>query len=179
MAVPCLQTREPGGTKLADRIRQLLVETQAEALEPTAELLLYNAARCQHLARVIRPALAAGQVVVCDRFADATVAYQGHGRGLSLEMIAQLNRWSCGDLQPDLTLLLDCEPQQGLARSIARLEQQDSKEGRFEKEALDFHRRVRSGYLKIAKQEPNRVVVIDANKSVGEVFAAIQQVLSR
>lgn len=172
-----LATREPGGTYVADQIRTLLVESHGENLEPLSELLLYNAARIQHLKRVVRPALAAGQSVLCDRYTDATVAYQAYGRELSLGTVSQINDWATAGLMPDLTLVLDCPPDIGLARSKARLAQEGSQEDRFEEEALAFHERVRQGYLELAEHQKERMVVIDATPSADEVTEAIHKVL--
>lgn len=175
--LPAFATREPGGTELADRIRTLLVENHSEALEPAAELLLYNAARIQHLRERVHPALEDGKIVVCDRFTDATVAYQAYGRGLPLNTVEEINRLATGGLTPDLTFLFDLEPAHGIGRSIKRIQETGSPEDRFEQEDLSFHERVRSGYLEMAKREPDRIVVIDANRPAEEVFTSIKNIL--
>lgn len=160
----CLTTREPGGTPIGGQIRSVLLHPQNSNLAPTAELLLYMADRVQHLETVVRPALAAGRVVVCDRYFDATLVYQGYARGLDREMIRQLHRLVCSGLTPDLTLLLDLDPEAGLARAWQRIDADaaHAEESRFEKERLAFHQRVRAGYLDLARREPRRFVIIDA-----------------
>jgi len=166
-------TREPGGTPRAERIRELLLETSTEPMPPTCELLLVFAARATHLANVIEPALARGQWVVCDRFTDATYAYQGGGRGLNVQHIATLEAIVQGELCPDLTLLLDVT----LEVSAARASQRNSAAGaadRFEREQRDFFERVRAAYLARAAQQPDRFAIIDAGVDRDTVAAAIR-----
>ncbi|WP_236451582.1 dTMP kinase [Stutzerimonas stutzeri] len=160
-------TREPGGTPLAERIRELLLTPADEPMAVDTELLLVFAARAQHLAQVIRPALARGAVVLCDRFTDATYAYQGGGRGLSLERIAQLETFVQGDLRPDLTLIFDLPVDVGLARAAAR-----GRLDRFEQEGMRFFEAVRSAYLQRAEAAPSRYRVIDAGQALNAVQAA-------
>ena len=156
-------TREPGGTAIGDQVRKILLDPGNNALDPSAELLLYAASRAQHLKEVIRPALASGAVVLCDRFSDATIAYQGYGRGLDLEMIHALDRLVTDGMRPDLTVLLDVEAAVGLARARGRNNQQGLEaEARFENEALAFHERVRQGYLTLAREAPDRIQIVDA-----------------
>ncbi len=156
-------TREPGGTPIGDQVRKVLLDPANKALDPQAELLLYAASRAQHLTEVIRPALASGMVVLCDRFSDATIAYQGYGRGLDLDMIHELDRLVTAGLRPDLTLVLDVEVSVGLARARGRNDQQGlGAEARFENEALAFHERVRQGYLALAREAPDRMKIVDA-----------------
>ena len=157
-------TREPGGTQLAERIRDLLLAVQEEPMSELTELLLVFAARAQHLDKIIEPALATGKWVVCDRFTDATFAYQGAGRGLSMETIDQLQSMVQGDLRPDLTIILDLDPEIGMQRASNRGELD-----RFEREQQSFFRHVRQGYLDIAKAEPDRCTVIDASKALEDV----------
>lgn len=157
-------TREPGGCRIADAIRHILLDPDNTQLASTAELLLYAAARAQHVAEVIRPALAEGAIVLCDRYIDATVAYQGYGRGLDLGLIEELNRLASDGVQPDLTLLFDLPVEEGLRRARSRNQQAVINEGRFEAESLAFHRRVRDGYLALAREE-RRFSVIDASGS--------------
>lgn len=175
--VPFIQTREPGGTELAEAIRGLLLAPREEPMAELAELLLVFAARAQHLEQKIRPALAAGTWVVCDRFTDATVAYQGAGRGLSLEVIKQLRQLVQGSLQPDLTLLLDAPVEVGMARASRRGELD-----RFEREQRDFFERVRQGYLNQAQAEPGRYRLIDASRPLdqvqGDIGAALHSLLA-
>lgn len=170
--LPLCVSREPGGTPLAEEIRQLLLSRRDEAVSPDAELLLMFAARAQHLHEKIRPALARGDWVLCDRFTDATYAYQGAGRGLSLARIAALEAMVQGELRPGLTLLLDLPVAQGMQRAAAR-----SEKDRFEQEQLAFFERVRAGYRARAQAEPERFRVIDASQPLAQVQAAIRQQL--
>ncbi len=156
-----IYTREPGGTALGGKLRHVLQDS-ASAVTPLAELLLYAADRAQHVEQVIIPALRAEEIVVCDRYCDAGVAYQGYGRGLELDMIERINRWAVQGILPDLTILLDIAPEAGLARIMSDKKPLD----RLEREQLDFHQRVRAGYLKLAAQQPRRFRVIDANRDV-------------
>jgi len=165
-----VMTREPGGTPLAERIRDLLLTPADEAMTSDTELLLVFAARAQHLAQVIRPALARGAVVLCDRFTDATYAYQGGGRGLSFQRIEQLEFFVQGGMRPDLTLIFDLPVEIGLSRAAAR-----GRLDRFEQEGLAFFETVRSTYLDRARQVPQRYRVIDA----GQSLTAVQQDLDR
>jgi dTMP kinase len=161
-------TREPGGTPLGERIRDLVLAPREEAMPPIAELLLMFAARAVHVAGLIEPALARGAWVLCDRFTDATVAYQGGGRGLSTELIGTLAEQVHGRLLPDLTLLLDVAPVVGLARAGRR-----GAADRFEAETIEFFERVRAAYLAIARESPARVALIDAARSQAEVSAEV------
>jgi len=163
-------TREPGGTPLAERIRELLLTPADEPMNSDTELLLVFAARAQHLAQVIRPALTRGAVVLCDRFTDATFAYQGGGRGLSSARIEQLESFVQGELRPDLTLIFDLPVEIGLSRAAAR-----GRLDRFEQEGLGFFEAVRSAYLDRARQAPQRYSVIDA----GQSLSAVQKDLDR
>jgi dTMP kinase len=168
--VPHTLTREPGGTTAGLAIRSLVLEHRSPALAPEAELLLYAADRAQHVRETIEPALAAGSVVLCDRYTDATVAYQGYGRRLDLELIAELNRIATGGLGPDLTILFDLPVDVSLARLAARSGEAPT---RFDLEAREFHDRVRRGYLAIAEAEPARVRVVDATAAVEEISAQV------
>jgi len=165
-AVTC--TREPGGTPLAEAIRQTLLSIDGESPVEMTELLLVFAARAQHLSRVIEPALNRGEWVICDRFTDATYAYQGAARGLSLEAIAHLEQLVQGDRRPDATILLDMPPEVGLARARAR-----GSLDRFEREDILFFERVRAGYLERAKAHPKQYSVIDATQSLESVGLAL------
>lgn len=168
-------TREPGGCPIADQIRAILLDAANGAMVPMAELMLYAAARAQHLTEVIRPALASGAIVLCDRFSDATRAYQSFGRGIDRQTMEILNGLACGELSPHMTLLLDCPVEVGLGRAKQRIEATSGpREERFELESLAFHQRVRDGYLQLAAEEPERFVIIDAAASpvqVSEVIA--------
>ncbi len=168
-------TREPGGTSIGAEIRKILLDGKNQDLSPLAELMLYAADRAQHIDQTVRPALNAGRIVLCDRFADATVAYQGFGRELDLQLISDLNGLATGGLKPDRTYLLDLPIEIGLARAKARLERQKSSEGRFEAEALVFHEKVRQGYLRLAHEEPERFRVIDATLEVEAIHRKILQ----
>lgn len=161
---PFLLTREPGGTAIGDRIRQILLSSENVRMEPVAEFFLYLAARVQHIHEAISPALREGKTVLCDRFADATFAYQGYGRGLDLNWIEETHRRILMEVKPHLTFLLDLPVEEGLKRAWKRMENQPVKEDRFEKEALAFHERVREGYLVLARKEPRRIVVLDGMK---------------
>jgi dTMP kinase len=179
--VPVVTTREPGGCAIADRIREILLDAASREMTPEAELLLYAAARAQHVTQVLRPALADGKVVLCDRYCDATVAYQGHGRSLDMGLIRTLNDIATAGLYPDLTLLIDCPVETGLRRALGRIGKTaptELREERFELEGLTFHNAVRSGYAAIAAAEPERVTVIDGSAPVAEVAAAIQAVVT-
>jgi len=169
-----VRTREPGGTELAEKLRDILLDKNTVGLSGQAELLLMFASRAQHLAEVIRPALQRGETVLCDRFTDATWAYQGGGRGLPLEDIAVLERLVHGDLQPDLTLLLDLPVEQGLRRASRRGESD-----RFEEESRGFFERVRAAYLRRAESAPERFAVVDASGSEEQVWAEVEGILRR
>ena len=162
-------SREPGGTPLAERVRELIVAPSEEAMPPMAELLLVFAARALHIEGRIRPALEAGRWVLCDRFTDASFAYQGAGRGLGEAPVRWLEAEVQGELRPDLTLLLDAPPEIGLGRAEAR-----GAADRFEQERLEFFRRVREGYLARAQAEPQRFRVIDASRPLAEVQADLR-----
>ena len=166
-------TKEPGGTPISDRVRAILLDPQSAGMDAMTELLLYAASRRQHTVEVIRPALAAGRVVLCDRYTDSTLAYQGFGRLLDLDQLRTLNGWATGGLVPDLTLLFDLHEEAGLTRARSRNDSDQAlqSEARFEAEDLRFHRRVREGYLTLALAEPQRYVTVDASGSADEVFA--------
>ena len=172
--LPGRLTREPGGTPLAERLRQLVLEPGAESLSPVAETLLMFAARDLHLQGVIRPALARGEWVVCDRFTDATRAYQGSGRGVDADLIESLAQAVHGGLAPDCTLLLDVPVSVGLARARGRA---GGSTDRFEAETTAFFERVRAGYLELARREPQRFQVIDAAAPLERVEAQVEGVL--
>jgi dTMP kinase len=174
--VKSILTREPGGTVLGRQIRAVLLDPEHGGMAAEAELLLYMADRAEHVHTVIRPALAAGTTVLCDRFFDATLVYQGVARGLAADWIGRLHDLVFAGLQPDLTLLLDLPPEVGLARARRQLEKgvRPRRESRFEDETLAFHQRVREGYLSLAHQEPGRFRVIDAGRDEQRVRQDIQ-----
>jgi dTMP kinase len=165
-----VETREPGGTALGRSLRDLLLRPSVAPPEPLAELLLYCADRAQHASEVIRPALAAGQIVLCDRFSDSTIAYQGYGRGLDLATVRALDAEARRDLEPDLTFLLDCPPATGLARARGRSGTGD----RFEQEALAFHEAVRHGFHVLAAAAPERYRLVDTTAPTAVVGESIR-----
>ena len=177
--LPVVRTREPGGTPIADQIRAILLQADNAAITPMTELLLYFAARAQHVAEVVRPALETGKIVICDRFADSTWAYQGYARGLDTELIERLNEIATDGLRPDLTLLYDLPIEVGLHRARLRAERltDGDREDRFENEALEFHRKLRTGFLMLAEREPQRFRIIDADGSVDEVWGRTKALL--
>lgn len=165
---PTVLTREPGGTPIGEELRRMLLGNKGKELSPWAELLLYLACRAEVLEKVIRPALERGRIVICDRFSDSTVAYQGYGKGIPLEAIHTLDGWVTGGLKPDITFLLDIPPEEGLERARKR----GTGEDRFEREGVDFHRRVRGGYMELALKDP-RIRVIDGRRSASLIHREI------
>lgn len=178
IGVPALLTREPGGTRIGDQIRKILLHSENTDMTPMAELLLYEASRAQHVQQVIRPNLENGIHVICDRYGDASVAYQGVGRNLTPQLVKEANRLATGGLQPDVTFLIDIAPEQGLSRARARNLAFDFaiKEGRFEEEDIIFHRKVREGYLALAQETPDRFRLIDGKGKVEAVNQKIQEI---
>jgi dTMP kinase len=176
--VDALVAREPGGTEVGESIRQILLPSKTTSLKPVSELLLYYASRHQNLVQNILPALKKGYWVLCDRFADASMAYQGYGRGVDLEFIRQLNRAVIHQRQPDLTILIDIEPVLALSRARERNRQGATDEGRFERESPEFFTRVRRGYLTIARDDPERVRIVNGNQPVEAVHQDILRLLS-
>ena len=172
-------TLEPGGSRVGQELRKMLLHVDNKDLTPITELFLYLADRAQHISQVIRPELAAGKVVLCDRFADSTVVYQGYGRGLDTTMLRQLNDVAVDGLWPDLTIVLDIDPEIGLKRATLRnIEDGIAKEeGRFEAEHISFHRRIREGYLTWAAMNRDRIRVADGAGTPDEVFEAIKALL--
>ena len=174
-----LRTCEPGGSALGLELRALLLRTDSD-VTPMAELFLFLADRAQHVAKVIRPALARGEVVLCDRYVDSTLVYQGTGRGLPLDTLFSLCDLTIGSLWPDATLVLDLDAKIGLARAVSRHEGEGTfaAEGRFEAEALDFHQRVRQGFVRLAEQEPDRINLVDASLPPPALLDAAWSVLA-
>lgn len=164
-----LATREPGGTVISEAIRAIVLDSARTEMRPEAEILLYSAARAQIVGQVIRPHLQEGGMVLCDRYADSTLAYQGHGRGLDLDTLRVITAFATGGLMPDLTVCLDIAIEEGLQRKSAQ------EWNRLEAQTLAFHRRVREGYLEMASMEPDRWLVVDASQSVAAVQIAIRE----
>lgn len=159
---------EPGGTRIGEQIRGLLLDARHHELTPATEMLLYFASRAQNVAEVIRPALGRGAIVLADRFTDSTMAYQGYGRGLGARAVRALHRIACGDLQPDLTLVLDVDPEVGLARAGRR-----GSPNRMDVQAMDFYRRVREAYRRMARRDPLRMRLLDGHPGPEAVAAAV------
>lgn len=178
-SLPFIKTREPGGTRLGEKIRELLLDPSFENVNARAEVLLYSASRTQLVHEIVRPALKQGNWVLADRYIDATLAYQGFGRGLKLDSLRDLQDWGTGGLWPDVTILLDCDIDVASGRVTARSETTD----RIEKENRRFHERVRAGYLELARSAPERILVLDATKPLHEVIpnfrAAFLEALSK
>jgi len=180
-----LETREPGGTPTGEKMRKVLLDSGTAGLAPLAEMALMFASRAQHIAEVIEPALAAGDIVLCDRFTDSTEAYQGGGRRLGSEPVRELHRVLCGNLQPDLTLLLESNLEASLGRArrrnkrASRSASRSHDENRFEQETRAFFARVRDGYLAIARREPGRVVMVDARGTPSQTHEQILEVVRR
>ncbi|NOY69823.1 MAG: dTMP kinase [Deltaproteobacteria bacterium] len=172
---PCIVTREPGGTKIGHKIREILLDPANAHLSFAAELLLYAADRAQHVNEIIRPAIEDGKTVICDRFIDSTLVYQGVARKLDPGLVDTINKAATGGLLPDITFLLDLPPETGLSRAWREIDTggRDASESRFEEETLSFHRKVREGYLDLAKKEPERFAVVDASDNPENVEIAI------
>ncbi|MFD2702514.1 dTMP kinase [Paenibacillus shunpengii] len=168
--IPYLMTREPGGIDIAEKIRSIILNPEHTTMDARTEALLYAAARRQHLAEKVIPALQNGVMVLSDRFVDSSLAYQGYARGLGMEEVRSINEFATDHLSPDLTLYFDISPEQGLARIAAN---QGREVNRLDMENLSFHDKVREGYLILAKQEPNRIQIIDASLSQEEVFCSL------
>jgi dTMP kinase len=180
-----IETREPGGTPTAEKIRKILLDSGTAGLAPLAEMALMFASRAQHIAEVIDPGLAAGNIVLCDRFTDSTEAYQGSGRKLGSDAVRELHRVLCGNLQPDLTILLDSNPHASVSRARRRNKRasktasRSHDENRFEQETRAFFGRVRDGYAAIARREPGRVVMVDARGTPGQTHQKIREVVQK
>ena len=172
--VEVLTTREPGGVLIGEKIREVILDPSHTEMDPKTELLLYIASRRQHLVEKVLPALAAGKLVIMDRFIDSSVAYQGFGRGLDIDAIDWLNEFATDGLKPDLTLYFDIEVEEGLARIAAN---SDREINRLDMEGLDLHRKVRQGYLSLLEKEADRIVKIDASLPLDQVIANTQQLL--
>jgi dTMP kinase len=175
----CVITREPGGTALGKLIRKALLEVSGHQIASSTELFMYLADRAQHVSEVILPAIEAGKVVLCDRFTDSTMAYQGYGRGIEIRLLRQLNEVADQGLRPDLTFLFDCPASVGLGRTVRRKNETGRPdEDRFEREKIEFHEKVRAGFLKLAGEEPQRFRILDATRPIEEVTLAIRKVIN-
>jgi dTMP kinase len=172
-----VETVEPGGTAIGRQIRKILLDPASADIQPRAELLLYFASRAQNVDEVIRPALEAGRTVLCDRFTDSTLVYQGCGRGLDTDIVHDLDRIACRGLKPDATILIDIDLETSLMRARRRNERVGSSESRIDDESAAFHERVRRGYLALAEAEPDRIVVIDGREPISEVGRRIREAL--
>ena len=175
----CVITREPGGTRIGEKIRAILLDPLSKDMDPLTELLLYTADRAQHIKEYILPLLSDGKMVLCDRYYDATMAYQGFARGLNIGLIEKIHKLLFENLKPDITLLLDLPPEIGLERAWKQINNGNrvSQETRFEEERLSFHKRVRAGYLELSRLEPERFRVIDASKDAHEIREEIIKIL--
>jgi len=172
-----ITTREPGGERIAEKIRRILLSPQF-SIEPVTELFLYAASRVQHVEKVIRPAIQKGKVVLCDRFADATMAYQSYGRKIPKEVVKMINKLATSGLKPDLTILLDIDPGTGLKRARNGKGFYKGFADRIERESLAFHCRVRHGYLKLAKAEPKRIKVVKVREKIKDTQARIREIVA-
>jgi len=181
LKIPCITTQEPGGTALGKKIRRILLNQGNYTVAAEAELMLFLAARLQHVREIITPALNEGKWVLCDRFVDATYAYQGFGRGLDLALIKRLHELTIGPTtKPDLTFLFDLPPEEGLRRALRRIARRKSnKEDRFEREMAAFHEKIREGYLTLAKKEPQRFIIIDAGQEVMAIQDNVRRALEK
>jgi len=176
----CVITREPGGTRIGEKIRAILLDPLSKDMDPLTELLLYTADRAQHIKEYILPLLSDGKMVLCDRYYDATMAYQGFARGLNISLIEKMHKLLFDNLKPHITLLLDLPPEIGLERAWKQINNGNriSEETRFEEEKLSFHRRVREGYLELSRLEPERFRIIDASKDEHGVREEIFNILA-
>ena len=182
-------TREPGGSPIGDQIRKILLDPKNAGMDATTELYLYEASRREHVERIIRPALVAKKIVLCDRFTDATVAYQGYGRGIDLETIHKMNSVATGGLIPNVTILLDCQIEVGIGRAKNRIELEEkraqkktiehTRQDRFENEVMEFHERVRNGYLALAEAFSERIIIFDGQEDIDSVRQKIEEVILR
>lgn len=173
-----LATREPGGSVIGDRIRAILLDPLSHEMQAETEVLLFSAGRAQHVRQVILPHLQRGEVVLCDRYADSTLAYQGYGRGLDLEKLATITHFATGGLRPDLVVFLDIDAEAGLQRKQRHAASDASQWNRMEQEALAYHQRVRAGYLQMAAAEPGRWMLLDAAQPVDTIQAALRVTVS-
>ena len=177
--IPLYCSREPGGTEIGSEIRKILLSQKTVALAPFSETLLYLADRFQHITEILLPRLESGELVLCDRYHDSTVAYQGYARGISVELISQIWDRSGLAIEPDLTLLFDVDPDVGIRRSLEKLQAQLLDESRFEQEAIEFHARVRDGFLALSRENPDRIVLIDGADPQEKVHESVRMILEK
>jgi len=175
--IPFTVTREPGGTAVGEGIRKILLHSETIHLTAASELLLFYASRSQNITEKIIPSLKRGEMVICDRFYDASMAYQGYGRGIPLDFIEKVTDLVCDGHRPELTILLDIDPKIGLARSRARNHGRSEDEGRFEMEDVEFYSRIRNGYLALAKREPQRIHIVEADRPIEDIHRDILKLL--
>jgi dTMP kinase len=178
----CLTTREPGGTSLGQLFRQVLLEVGKQNISSPTELFLYLADRAHHIQEVILTAFESGKIVLCDRYTDSTLAYQGYGRGIDLELLRRLNDIASRGIEPDLTFLFDCPVEVGLSRTARRQAEEgagSSPEDRFEREKVEFHEKVRKGFLELARAEPDRIHVLRASRSIQDVSEDIRNIVAQ
>ncbi len=173
-----LVTREPGGTEPAEEIRNILVNGAADKLAVQTEALLMIAARIEHVLKVVKPALMRNAIVICDRFSDSTLVYQGLAHGNDVDLLRSIHQFGFSDLRPDMTFVLDLPPEQGLQRADARAKEQNN-ESRFEEKGLSFHKRVRDGFITLAKNEPGRFIIVDASGTAKQTDRLIKQHISK
>ena len=174
-----IETVEPGGTAIGQQIRKILLNPASARHQPRTELLLYFASRAQNVDQVIRPGLESGHIVLCDRFTDSTLVYQGCGRGIDTKVVLDLDRIACRGLKPDLTFLIDIDVETSLLRARIRNERTGNAESRIDEESLGFHKRVRQGYLALVQNQPERFVVIDGRGAIAEVARSIQEAMRK
>lgn len=177
LGYPVILTREPGGTPIGERVRAILHDPGCQEMLPVTEILLYSASRAQLVGQVIRPALDEGKIVICDRYADSTMAYQGYGHGLDLEDLRLITTFATGGLSPDITFYLDLEVEEGLRRKRKAFERGESEWTRMDQKELAFHQRVRQGYLELASLEPSRWIILNALEPVETIQARIRSIV--
>lgn len=172
--IPCIKTREPGGIKISEQIRSVILDNNNTEMDERTEALLYVAARRQHLVEKIIPALNEGKVVLCDRFIDSSLAYQGYARGIGMDEILEINKFAIGEYMPNLSIFFDLDPSEGLKR----INKDNNREvNRLDNEKLDFHNKVREGYYKILEKDKDRIVKIDASKSIDKVYEDVKYII--
>lgn len=173
--IPCIKTREPGGIKISEQIRSIILDNNNTEMDERTEALLYAAARRQHLVEKIIPALNEGKVVLCDRFIDSSLAYQGYARGIGMDEILEINKFAIGEYMPDLSIFFDLEPSEGLKR----INIDNNREvNRLDNEKIDFHNKVREGYYKILEKDKDRIVKVDASKTIDEVYEDVKYIIT-